>query len=59
SLAEYGEIHGKSGDTLRRMAENNMFKTAQKSTLSRNARRNALSLWCRSFPDAAAWIWGL
>jgi DNA (cytosine-5)-methyltransferase 1 len=30
SLAEYGEIHGKSGDTLRRMAENKMFNTAQK-----------------------------
>jgi DNA (cytosine-5)-methyltransferase 1 len=30
SLTEYGKLHGKSGDTLRRMAEKNMFVTAQK-----------------------------
>lgn len=30
SLAEYAKIHGKSSDTLRRMAERDMLKTAQK-----------------------------
>ena len=30
SLTEYGKVHGKSGDTLRRMAEKNMFTTAHK-----------------------------
>ncbi|MDR1085340.1 MAG: DNA cytosine methyltransferase [Deltaproteobacteria bacterium] len=30
SLPEYGKIHGKSGYTLRRMAEKNMFNTAHK-----------------------------
>ena len=30
SLTEYGKLHGKSGDTIRRMAEKNMFSTAHK-----------------------------
>jgi DNA (cytosine-5)-methyltransferase 1 len=30
SLAEYAKIHGKSGDTLRRMAERGAFSTAKK-----------------------------
>jgi DNA (cytosine-5)-methyltransferase 1 len=30
SLAEYAKTHSKSGDTIRRMAEKNMFKTAMK-----------------------------
>jgi hypothetical protein len=30
SLADYGKIHGRSGDTLRRMAENGAFATARK-----------------------------
>ena len=30
SLSEYAEIHGKSSDTLRRMAENGVLKTARK-----------------------------
>jgi DNA (cytosine-5)-methyltransferase 1 len=30
SLPEYGKLHGKSGDTLRRMAERDMFGTARK-----------------------------
>jgi DNA (cytosine-5)-methyltransferase 1 len=30
SLSEYGKLHGKSGDTLRRMSEKNMFGTARK-----------------------------
>jgi|GEM_PF-72262 len=30
SLSDYGKIHGKSGDTLRRLAEKGMLKTAHK-----------------------------
>ena len=30
SLSEYAQIHGKSGDTIRRMAENGCFITAKK-----------------------------
>ncbi|MCR5762585.1 MAG: DNA cytosine methyltransferase [Treponema sp.] len=30
SLTEYAQSHGKSGDTMRRMAENGYFKTAKK-----------------------------
>ncbi|MDR1245690.1 MAG: N-6 DNA methylase [Clostridiales Family XIII bacterium] len=30
SLSEYGELHGKSGDTLRRLAERGVLKTAYK-----------------------------
>ena len=30
SLSDYGKIHGKSGDTLRRMAEKGLLKTAYK-----------------------------
>jgi DNA (cytosine-5)-methyltransferase 1 len=30
SLAEYARIHNKSGDTLRRMAERGIFRTARK-----------------------------
>jgi len=30
SLTEYGKTHGKSGDTIRRLAENGLLKTAQK-----------------------------
>lgn len=31
ALAEYARLHNRSGDTLRRLAENGSLKTAQKS----------------------------
>jgi predicted nucleotide-binding protein (sugar kinase/HSP70/actin superfamily) len=39
SLAEYAEMHGKSSDTLRRLAEHGAFGTAHKNRKELGCRR--------------------
>lgn len=67
ALSEYAKMHDRSSDTLRRLAENGLLKTAKKlgetglliakkTILSKNARNlNPLPLYHFSL-DAVDWI---